>query len=65
MATVLLAFALLFTVLALPMIVLAIAATERVPAVAPAPRTERAGLALVVLCFVIPIIVAILRSSLA
>ncbi len=62
MTTALLGFALLFAVLALPMALLAIAASERVPAIAPAPRTERAGLALIVLCFIIPVVAALVRS---
>jgi len=58
-------FVLVFTVLGIPMVVLAVAASERVPTVAPAPRTERAGLVLVILCFFIPVVVALLRSVIA
>jgi hypothetical protein len=61
MSVALFGFLLLFSAVAIPMMFL-VAATERGPAVAPAPRTERAGLALVVLCFVIPIIIVALRS---
>jgi hypothetical protein len=65
MALALLGFALLFVMLALPMALLAITTSESVPATAPTPRAERAGLALVSLCFIIPILVALLRSTLA
>jgi hypothetical protein len=60
----LLGFLLLFAAIAIPMgLLVAAAVTERAPAVMPTPRSERAGLALVVLCFAIPIIVAVLRST--
>ena len=63
MSVALFGFLLLFTVVAIPMVFLVATATEHGPAVASAPRTERAGLALVVLCFVIPIIIVALRSA--
>ena len=63
MSVALFGFLLLFAVVAVPMIFLVAAATERAPAVAPVPRTERAGLALVILCFVIPVIIAALHSA--
>jgi hypothetical protein len=63
MSLALIGFLLLFAVVALPMILLVAISAERAPAVVPAPRTERAGLALVVLCFVIPVIIAALHSA--
>jgi hypothetical protein len=63
MSIALFGFLLLFAMIAIPMVLLVAVATERAPAVAPAPRSERVGLALVVLCFVIPIIIAALHSA--
>ena len=65
MAMELLGFVCLFAVLAMPMIVLARAGEEHMPTAAPTPRTERAGLALVILCIALPVLVALLRFTIA